>query len=153
MKSDKDPTGKTNNYEDAAAKLTPQEPVAKNSNTNRELGTAKISNTSDGGVQVSSDVANQGRGSAGVHLFYYKYEKCKTRSKEKRDEIISWRKYQKNVVNPKKKEQGKSNNKSKTESKAKKKTVSAAVDSAIYQLTGIGNGFYGEEKKYPSQSS
>ena len=40
VKGDKGPTGEMNKFKDAAAYLTPQDPVAKNSNTNSKCGAA-----------------------------------------------------------------------------------------------------------------
>ena len=45
-------TGKMNKFEDAAAYLTPWEPVANSFNTNRKHGKYEISNTSFRGAQV-----------------------------------------------------------------------------------------------------
>ena len=87
MKEDKGPTGKMNKFEDAAAYLTPWDPVANNRNTNRKRGADEISNTSDGGARVSATRAKQGRGFTGVDFRYYKYNKLKTLSKEQCDEL------------------------------------------------------------------
>ena len=150
VKGDKGPTWKMNKFEDAAAYLTPWDPVAKKSNNNRKRGAAEISNTFDGGALLSATRAKQVRVSTEDDSQYHKYGEFKTMPKEQRDEILEWGKSYKNGGTDRKHDQGNSNNNSKRDNKPTKKVISASVSSNISQLYGSDNKSDVEEKNNPT---
>ena len=81
----------------------------------------------------------QGRGSTGDEFRYHKYDEFKTLSKEQCDELLEWRKSQKNSSKVKKNYQGNSNKRSKIDNKAMKKIIIAAVASTLSQLARSDN--------------
>ena len=91
--------------------------------------------------EQSKEEALQGSSSATT-----KHDGFKALSKEQQDELVEWRKSQKNGSKVNKHNQGNSNNKSKTDNKSMKKMICVAVASYLSQLAGSDNLYDREEK-------
>lgn len=129
IRTDDGPTGKRNNFEDAASYLLPYDPVANKRAATNKRGAAYISGVDqedDGDTTGQSQ--KPGIGKTGVHFRYYKKDEYLKLPLEQKRELKEWREKnpeKDNAAKQSKKAQGK-----KTLKKLKK-TISQMVATAL----------------------
>ena len=106
IRTDDGPTGKRNNFEDAASYLLPHDPVAKKQSTGSKRGAAFISSVAeedDGNVSTMT-THKPSIGNTGVHLRYHKPNEYYKLTSEQKLELKEWHENNPDAVQQSKKQ-------------------------------------------------
>ena len=143
IRTDDEPTGKRNNFEDAALYLLPYDPVAKKRAATNKRGAAYISGVAqdeDGDLSTTQS-QKPGIGKTGVHFCYYTKDEYSKLTSEQKRELKEWRLSNPDTDNSKQSKKGKK----KTQKKLKK-MISKLVAKALNNHSESGPTKDTEEK-------